>query len=134
MILINKIDDAWNRLIRDKVKSFILQIKRPKPAVMLSYEIKSALEMAVSEKNAGRYKEALQIVDSVLKDDPNIPVAALIKATIIWEGFKDPYLAKLGIKSVKHLVPNKNDRINRMASDLMVEIESSRAFKDKRKS
>lgn len=99
----------------------------------LSDEVKSALEMAVSEKNAGRYKEAFQIVDAVLKDDPNIPVAALIKATIIWEGFKDPYLAKLGIKSVKHLVPNKNDRINRMASELMEEIERSKKINGQKK-
>ena len=131
MTLKDKIDDAWNRLIRNKVKSFIQQIKRPKPTTLLSDEIKSALEKAVFEKDTGRFKEALQIVNAVLKDDPNIPVAALIKATILWEGYKDSYTAKLGLKSVKLLVPNRNDRINRMASELMEEIERSRNADDK---
>ena len=126
VILIKKVDDAWNRLIRNKVKSFIQQIKRPKPTALLSDEVKSALEKAVSEKDTGRYREALHIVDDVLKDDPNIPVAALIKATILWEGYKDSYTAKLGLQRVKQLVPNNNDRINRLASELMEEIERSK--------
>jgi hypothetical protein len=68
-------------------------------------------------------------VDDVLKDDPNIPVAAFIKATILWEGFKDSYTAKLGLQRVKQLVPNKNDRLNHMASELIAEIEGSRYVK-----
>ena len=54
----------------------------------------------------------LPLVDEVLKDDPNIPEAAFIKATILWEGFKDSYTAKLGLQRVKQLVHNKNDRLN----------------------
>ena len=122
----DKIDDAWNRLIRNKVKSFIQQFKRPKPTALLSDDVKSALEKAVSEKDTGRYREALHIVDDVLKDDPNIPAATLIKATILWEGYKDSYTAKLGLQRVKQLVPNNNDRINRLASELMEEIERSK--------
>jgi len=131
VILIDKIDDAWNRLIRNKVKTFILQIKRPKPTLLLSDEVKSALEMAISEKDTGRYREALQIVDEVLKGDPHIPMAVLIKAMILWEGFNDSYTAMLGFKRVKQLVPNKNDRINRMASEFIEEIEHTRDVNDR---
>ncbi len=87
------------------------------------------MEKAVFEKDSGRYKEALHIVNEVLKDDPNIPVAALIKATILWEGYNDSYTAKLGLKSVKQLVPNKNNRLYHMASELMDKIEHSRKVK-----
>ena len=129
MNLFNKIHAALTQLVRDKVKTFINILKRPKSTTLLSDEVKTALEKAVYEKDIGRYTEALHIVDEVLKDDPNIPVAAFIKATILWEGFKYSYTAKLGLKRVKQLVPNKNDRLNHMASELLKEIEGSRNVK-----
>ena len=129
MNLFDKIHGALNQLVRVKVKSFISLFKKPRSTTLLSGEVKTALEKAVFEKDIGRYTEALYIVDDVLKDDPNIPVAAFIKATILWEGFKDSYTAKLGLQRVKQLVPNKNDRLNHMASELIAEIEGSRYVK-----
>jgi len=111
------------------VKSFINHIKRPKSTTLLSDEVKTCLEKAVFEKDAGRYTEALRIVDEVLKDDPKIPLAAFIKATILWEGFKDSYTAKLGLQRVRQLVPNKNDRLHLMASELIEKIKRSRNVK-----
>ncbi len=127
--LFNKIDDALNRLVKDKVKSLINLLKKPTSTTLLSEEVKTALEKAVYEKEDRRYLEALQVVDEVLKDDPNIPEATFIKAAILWEGFKDPYTAKLGLQRVKELVPKKNDRLNHMASELIEEIERSRNVK-----
>jgi hypothetical protein len=102
--------------------------KKPRSTALISDEVKTALERAVYEKENGRYREALYIVDGVLKDDPNIPVATFIKAAILWEGFKDSYTAKLGLQRVKMLVPKKNDKFNQMASELMKEIERSRNY------
>jgi hypothetical protein len=127
--LFDKIHGALNQFVRDKVKSFMSLRKKPRSTTLLSGEVKTALEKAVFEKDIGRYTEALYIVDDVLKDDPNIPVAAFIKATILWEGFKDSYTAKLGLQRVKQLVPNKNERLNHMASELIAEIEGSRYVK-----
>jgi tetratricopeptide (TPR) repeat protein len=127
--LLKKIYGAFNQLARDKLKFILCHRLKPISHAPLSEEVKTALERAVNEKDAGRYTEALHIVDDVLKQDPNIPVAAFIKATILWEGFKDPFTATLGLQRVKQLVPDKNDRLNHMASELMAEIERSRKAK-----
>lgn len=112
-----------------KLTNIIVKLfKKPKSNELISDEVKTALERAVYEKENRRYSEALFIVDGVLKDDPNIPVATFIKATILWEGFKDSYTAKLGLQRVKELVPKRNDKLNQMASELMKEIERSRNY------
>jgi hypothetical protein len=108
------------------MKSLIDRLKKRPIPKQLSKEYKGALEEAVNEKGHRRYIEALHIVDDILKDDPNIPVAAFIKATILWEGFQDSYTAKLGLQRVKQLVPNKKDRLHLMAAELIAEIERSK--------
>jgi uncharacterized protein (UPF0147 family) len=110
----------------NKINSFF---KIPRTSTEISGEVKIALEKAIHEKDAGRFVEALDILDEIIRDDPDIPVATFIKAVILWEGFKDSYTAKLGIQRVKELVPKKNDKLNRMASELMEEIERSRKAK-----
>ena len=93
------------------MKFFTSLRRRPRSPTLLSDNIKVALEKDVLEKDTGRYREALHIVDDVLKDDPNFPLAAFIKATILWEGFKDSYTAKLGLQRVKQLVSSRNDKL-----------------------
>ena len=92
-------------------------------ANQISDEVATALKRAIYEKDAGRYTEALHILDEIARDDPDIPAALLIKSVILWEGFKDPHLAKLGLQRVKQLVPRKSNKLNRMASELMEKIE-----------
>ena len=114
------------KFVLDTVK-LIDQIARifriQRSSTKISEEVRTALENAIQEKEVGRYSEALHILDEIIREDPDIPAALYIKATIIWEGFKDPYTANLGLQRVKQLVPNKNDRLNQMASELMEEIE-----------
>jgi len=117
------------RLVMDKVKFLINIIKKPTSTTPLSEAVKTELEKAVYEKENRQYIEALHRVDEVLKVDPHIPLAAFIKATILWEGFQDSYTAKLGLQSVQQLVPNKKDRLNQMASELMETIERTRKAK-----
>ena len=112
MRLINRIVSLFRRI--------------PRSAPQISDEVKAALEKAIHEKDAGRYTEALHILDEIITDDPDIPVALYIKAVILWKGFKDPYTANLGLQRVKQLVPKKNDRLNQMASELIEEIKRSR--------
>ena len=111
------------------INKIVSLFKMPRSTPLISDEVKTALEKAIHEKDAGRYIQALHIVDDILKDDPDIPLATLVKATILWEGFKDPYTAQLGLQRVKELVPQKKDRLNQMASELMEEIEGSRNVK-----
>jgi hypothetical protein len=111
------------------VKPFASCFKRSRFSAPLSDDVKSLLEEAVHEKDNRRYKEALNMVDGVLKDDPDNPVATYIKATILWEGFGDSYTAKLGIQRVKQLVPSKSAKLNQMASELIETIERSRNVK-----
>jgi len=99
----------------------ILKIHRSSPQI--SDEVKTALEKAIYEKDAGRYTEALHILDEIIREDPDIPMAMIVKSVVLWEGFKDSYTAKLGLQRVKQLVPRKKDKLNRMASELMEEIE-----------
>jgi len=94
-----------------------------KSSTQISDEVKSALEKAIHEKDAGRYLEALHILDEIIREDPDNPVAVYIKAVTLWEGFKDSYTTKLGLQRVKQLVPRKKDKLNRMASELMEKIE-----------
>jgi len=113
-----------------KLINRILSIFRiPRSANQISGEVSTALEKAVHEKDAGRYTEALHILDEIIKDDPDIPVVLYIKAVILWEGFKDSYTAKLGLQRVKELVSKKNVRLSRMASELIDEIEGSKNVK-----
>ena len=129
LILFNKIDDALIRRVGEKVKSLIDRFKKPTSPKPISKAVKTALEQAVYEKENRRYLAALQITDEVLREDPNIPVAMFIKATILWEGFQDSYTAKLGLQRVKQLVPNKKNRLNHLASELIEKIERTRNAK-----
>jgi hypothetical protein len=95
----------------------------PRSTAGISEEVKAALEKAIHKKDAGRYSEALHIVDEIIREDPDIPLALIVKSVILWEGFKDSYTAKLGLQRVKQLVPRKKDKLNRMASELMEKIE-----------
>ena len=63
----------------------ILKIHRSSPQI--SDEVKTALEKAIYEKDAGRYTEALYILDEILRDDPDIPLVMYVKSLILWEGF-----------------------------------------------
>jgi hypothetical protein len=111
------------------VKPFASCFRRSRFSAPLSDEVKSVLEKAVHAKDNRRYREALNMVDGVLKVDPDNPVATYIKAAILWEGFGDSYTAKLGIQRVKQLVPSKNAKLNQMASELIETIERSRNAK-----
>jgi len=95
----------------------------PRSTARISEEVKAALEKAIHEKDSGRYTQALHIVDEIIREDPDIPMALIVKSVILWEGFKDSYTAKLGLQRVKQLVPRKKDKIHRMASELMEKIE-----------
>lgn len=89
-------------------------------------QVKAQLEQIVYDRENGRYIEALHRVEIVLIQDPNLPMAALLKALILWEGFADSYTAKLGLQRVMELVPDKNSSIHKMAADLMEKIDHSR--------
>ena len=113
----------------DLINRIASLIRIPRSTARISDEVKAALEKATIEKDSGRYTQALHILDEIIADDPDIPLALYIKAVILWEGFKDSYTAMLGLQRVKELVPKKKDRLNQLAADLIDEIEGSRSVK-----
>jgi hypothetical protein len=99
----------------------IFRIQRS--STKISDEVRTALKRAIHEKDAGRPTEALHILDEIIREDPDNPMALFVKSVILWEDFKDPTISKLGLQRVKQLVPRKKDKLNRMASELMENIE-----------
>ena len=64
------------------------------------------LARARHSKGAGRFEEALGIINEVLDKDPDFPDALYLKATILWEGFKKRQQSTTCLKKVMELVEN----------------------------
>ena len=97
--------------------------RKPKATLHLTETVKADLEKAVHELKAGDYADALQRIESILLTDPNIPMAAFLKSLILWEGYGDSTTARLELKWVMRLVPNKKHDLHCMASQLLSEID-----------
>ena len=97
--------------------------RKPKATRHMAETVKADLEKAVYELKAGDYADALQRVESILLADPNIPMAAFLKSLILWEGYGDSNTARLELKWVMRLVPNKKHDLHCVASQLLAEID-----------
>ena len=97
--------------------------RKPKATLRLTETVKADLEKAVHELKAGDYADALQRIESILLTDPNIPMAAFLKSLILWEGYGDSNTARLELKYVMRLVPNKKHDLHCAASQLLAEID-----------
>jgi hypothetical protein len=64
------------------------------------------LARARHSKGAGRFEEALVIINNVLVKDPDFPEALYLKATILWEGFRNRQESSSCLKKVMELVEN----------------------------
>ena len=62
------------------------------------------LARARHSKSAGRFEEALAIINTVLVKDPDLPDALYLKATILWEGFRNRQESSSCLKKVMELV------------------------------
>jgi hypothetical protein len=62
------------------------------------------LARARHSKGAGRFEEALIIINEVLNKDPDFPDALYLKATILWEGFRKNQQSTTCLKKVMGLV------------------------------
>ena len=85
--------------------------RRPNTRETLAADI----EKAKYSKREGRFQEAVDIIDGVLKTDPNFPDALFLKAQILWKGFGNKVVAKEYLKKVMQLVP-KEKTLHRWAS------------------
>ena len=68
------------------------------------------------------YDQALKTVANILKRDPEFSEALLIKAQILWEGFKNSAAAKANLKKITDIKTNKNEPFYRWASNLYDEL------------
>ena len=66
-------------------------------------------------KRAGRFDEALQIVNDLLHEDPDYPEAMLLKAQILWEGFGKAATARGYLNRIRELTP-EDDKFHRWAT------------------
>lgn len=79
------------------------------------------IERARHSKRNGYFDQALDIIDSVIKNGCNSPDALFLKAQIQWEGFENAIDAKKNLRKVMEL-SDQNDTLHRWASNLYDDI------------
>lgn len=93
--------------------------------VNLEGQLSADLARARFSKGRGQFREALLIVNEILKKHPNFPEARLLKAQIMWEGFDNKELAMRNLDKVMSLV--KDDApIHRWAMNYYHEVIKGR--------
>ena len=68
------------------------------------------------------YDQALKTVNNILNKDPEFSEALLIKAQILWEGFKNSAAAKGNLKKIIELKKDKEEPFYRWALNLYDEL------------
>jgi tetratricopeptide (TPR) repeat protein len=79
-------------------------------------------------KGKGEYKEAISIINEVLKTYPEFPDALLLKGQILWEGFENKGAALKNLEKVIELVQD-DDPIRRWAINYYNDIKKSHKIK-----
>jgi len=64
------------------------------------------------------YDQAFKTVNNILNKDPEFSEALLIKAQILWEGFKNSAAAKGNLKKIIEIKKDKDEPFYRWASNL----------------
>ena len=85
------------------------------------------LDQARHHKTQKRFDKALQIINDLLKENPDFPEALYLKAQVLWEGFGNAHASKSCLRKVMELVPDKNDTIYRWAESLYKELAEVKA-------
>lgn len=81
------------------------------------------LQQVRHHKMNGNFSEALKLINSVLSHDADFPDALLLKAQVLWEGYKDSAGAKECLEELIKVVPDKNESLHRWAVHLLSEME-----------
>jgi tetratricopeptide (TPR) repeat protein len=81
------------------------------------------LARARHSKGAGRFEEALSIIDEVLIKDPEFPEALYLKATILWEGFRNRPESTTCLKKVLGLVKS-HETLHRWALNYYQDVKN----------
>ena len=95
----------------------------------LSEQLSADLAKARFSKGSGQFREALLIVNEILKKHPNFPEARLLKAQIAWEGFNNKELALRNLDKVMELVED-NAPMHRWALNYYHEVTKGRKPKN----
>ena len=75
----------------------------------------------VSKTNRN-YEDALATVETILARDPDFPDALLLKAQVLWEGFRDRREAQLCLLRIMQVEPDKRSMYYRWAAKLHEEL------------
>jgi tetratricopeptide (TPR) repeat protein len=73
-------------------------------------------------KGKGQYKEAIDLLNEVLKEYPEFPEALLLKAQILWEGFENRGAALKNLEKTISLVQD-DDPVYRWAMNYHSELK-----------
>lgn len=69
-------------------------------------------------KREGRFDQALQMVNTLLHEDPDYPEAMLLKAQILWEGYGKADTAGGYLNRIRELAP-EDDKFHRWATSYL---------------
>ncbi len=72
-------------------------------------------------KQRKHFAEALQLVNNILREEPDFPEARFLKAQILWEGFGNAEAAKGYLIRIRQLVP-KGESLHTWASTYLEEM------------
>lgn len=79
-------------------------------------------------KGKGQYKEAITLLNGVLKEYPEFPDALLLKAQILWEGFENKGAALKNLEKTIELVQDDNP-VHRWAVNYYSEVKKGNRIK-----
>jgi len=89
-------------------------------------QLEGDLSIATNYKMQKKYNEALNILNNILRQDPEFPEALLLKAQILWQGLDSADNAKACLEKIMKVEKDQNDTIYRWASNLNNEISVMR--------
>lgn len=95
--------------------------KTPGPA---AERLAADLDRARYMKMQKRHGDALKVVEEVLHEEPDLPEALLLKAQILWEGYKNAGQARMCLRKIMQAPGAVDEPVQRWAQSLYEEILS----------
>jgi tetratricopeptide (TPR) repeat protein len=85
-------------------------------------QLRGDLNTVKHHKMRKEYDQALEVVNRILKIDPDFSEAIFLKAQILWEGFENTAASKGYLKQIIETKKDKDETIHRWASTLYDEL------------
>lgn len=93
-------------------------------------QLEGDLNRVKVHKMNARFDPALEMVDTILAQCPDFAEALLLKAQILWEGYRDQAGARLCLIRISKSVPDRTDPVHRWAANLYHRMSSKETGSD----